>query len=56
MFRSGEMLGPMLLSRHNLHYFQELMAGLRGAIETGTLEQFSTKFHADYHDGDIEEL
>jgi queuine tRNA-ribosyltransferase len=56
MFRSGEMLGPMLLSRHNLHYFQELTAGLRGAIETGTLEQFSTKFHADYHDGDIEEL
>ena len=56
MFRSSEMLGPMLVSRHNLHYYQELMAGLRGAIEAGTLDRFSTKFHADYHDGDVEPL
>lgn len=56
MFRSGEMLGPMLVSRHNLHYFQELMAGLRGAIETGKLTEFSNQFHARYEGGDIEEL
>ncbi len=56
MFRVSEMLGPMLLSRHNLHYYQELMASLRGAIETGTLEQFSAKFHADYTAGDIEAI
>jgi queuine tRNA-ribosyltransferase len=30
--RCGEMLGPMLATIHNLHYYQELMAGLRSAI------------------------
>ncbi|MBI9020314.1 MAG: hypothetical protein JEZ10_03550, partial [Verrucomicrobia bacterium] len=39
-----------------LHYYQELMAGLRGAIETGTLEAFAAKFTEDYEGGDIEEV
>jgi queuine tRNA-ribosyltransferase len=41
------MLGPMLLTWHNLHYYQELMQGLRGAIEAGTLDAFVAKFAAD---------
>ena len=41
-----EMLGPMLLTWHNLHYYQELMQGLRGAIAAGTLERFIDDFHA----------
>ena len=36
LVRSSEILGAMLLTWHNLHYYQELMAGLRRAIETGT--------------------
>jgi queuine tRNA-ribosyltransferase len=32
LFRAGEMLGPMLLTWHNLTYYQDLMRGLRAAI------------------------
>ena len=35
--RCGEMLGPMLMTHHNLHYYHALMHRLRGSIETGTL-------------------
>ena len=34
--RCGEMLGSMLMTRHNLHYYHNLMARLRESIETGT--------------------
>ena len=37
LFRAGEMLGPMLLTWHNLHYYGRLMRGLREAIATGRL-------------------
>lgn len=56
LLKCDEMLGPMLLTRHNLHYYQELMSGLRGAIEQGTLDAFAAKFHADYEGGDIPEI
>jgi len=35
LFRAGEMLGPMLLTWHNLHYYQALMQGARAAILAG---------------------
>lgn len=35
--KCGEILGPRLATMHNLHYYQQLMAGLRAAIEAGTL-------------------
>jgi queuine tRNA-ribosyltransferase len=38
LFRCSEMLGPMLLTWHNLHYYQELMRGLRAAIMAGRLQ------------------
>ncbi len=44
LFRTGEMLGPILLSRHNLHVYQRLMAGLRGAIAEGRLAAFAAPF------------
>ena len=53
LLKCQEMLGPMLITRHNLHYYQELMAGLRGAIEAGSLDQFAETFHEDYTGGDI---
>ncbi len=37
LFRCEEMLGPMLLTWHNIQYYQDLMAGLRDAIGQGRL-------------------
>ena len=53
VFRAGEMISGMLLTWHNLHYFQELMAGLRGAIAAGGLDAFVADFHANRSQGDI---
>jgi queuine tRNA-ribosyltransferase len=39
--RVNEMLGAQLNTIHNLHYFQELMAGLRAAIEAGRVAEFA---------------
>ena len=44
--RCGEMLGSMLNTIHNLRYYQTVMAGLRGAIEAGTLQDFVEQFYA----------
>jgi queuine tRNA-ribosyltransferase len=44
--RCNEMLGPMLGTIHNLHYYQELMAGMRAAIEVRRLEEFVGEFYA----------
>ena len=38
LFRANEMLGPMLLTWHNLQYYQDLMAGLRDAIAVQRLD------------------
>ncbi len=43
--RCGEMLAGQLGTIHNLHYYQELMQGLRGAIEAGTLSRFVADFY-----------
>ncbi|VDS09931.1 Queuine tRNA-ribosyltransferase [Paracoccus haematequi] len=56
VFRAGEMISGMLLTWHNLHYFQELMAGLRAAIAQGRLDDFVADFHALRAQGDIEPL
>ena len=56
LFKAGEYLGPMLLSWHNLHYYQELMAGLRDAISEARLDSFVQDFHAKRAVGDIDPL
>ena len=43
LFRAKEMLGPILLTTHNIHHYQRLMAGLREAIGTGTLAAFAAR-------------
>ena len=53
VFRAGEMISGMLLTWHNLHYYQELMGGLRGAIAAGALADFVADFHARRREGDI---
>jgi len=44
--KCGEMLGSQLNTIHNLRFYQNLMAELRGAIEAGTLSDFVTDFYA----------
>ncbi len=56
VFRAGEIISSMLMTWHNLHYFQELMAGLRGAIAAGQLDDFVAAFEAQRAAGDIEPL
>jgi queuine tRNA-ribosyltransferase len=41
LFKAEEMLGPMLLTWHNVQYYQELMRGLRAAIEEKRLEAYA---------------
>jgi queuine tRNA-ribosyltransferase len=43
--RCGEMLGPMLASIHNLHYYVNLMREIRAALEAGRFADFVTSFH-----------
>ncbi len=52
LFKCGEMLGPILLTWHNIQYYQDLMAGIRGAISTGTLAQFAADTRARWQQGD----
>lgn len=56
VFRSQEMISGMLLTWHNLQYYQDLMQGMRDAIGQGTFTAFQTKFHADRANGDIDRL
>jgi queuine tRNA-ribosyltransferase len=53
LVKAGEMLGAMLLTWHNLHYYQELMVGLRAAISAGSLEAFVADFTETQAKGDI---
>jgi queuine tRNA-ribosyltransferase len=51
--KSGEIIAAMLLTWHNLTFYQDLMAGLRKAIEAGSLSEFAITFgerqrHAAY--------
>ena len=56
LVKIGEILGAMLLTWHNLHYYQELMAGIRNAIAAGDLEAFTADFAKQQARGDIEQL
>ena len=46
LHKVGEILGARLNTIHNLHYYQVLMQGMRGAIENGNFENFKTEFAA----------
>ncbi len=54
--RSGEIIGSMLLTWHNIHYFQELMDGMRRAISEGRFAEWQAAFHSMRSEGDIEPL
>ncbi len=56
VFRSQEMISSMLLTWHNLRYYQDIMAGMREAISAGTFTQWQADFHAGREQGDIDPL
>ncbi len=56
LWRSDEMLGPMLLTWHNLTWYQTLMRELRAAIEEGQFDAYHASFAAGQAKGDIEAI
>jgi queuine tRNA-ribosyltransferase len=54
LFRANEMLGPMLLTWHNLTYYQDLMRGLREAILAGGLEAHAAALRAAWQAGEAD--
>jgi queuine tRNA-ribosyltransferase len=56
LIRADEILGAMLLTWHNLHYYQDIMRGLRGAIESRSLGPWMAAFQSDQELGDIPPL
>ncbi|WP_296419867.1 tRNA guanosine(34) transglycosylase Tgt [Pseudooctadecabacter sp.] len=56
VFRSQEMISGMLLTWHNLTYFQDIMQGMRDAISAGAFAAWEADFHAGRAQGDIEPL
>ena len=54
--KANEILAVMLLTWHNIRYYQRLMEGLRKAIEENKLEDFTAKFYMDQTKGDIREI
>ncbi len=56
LIRSEEILGPMLLTWHNIQFYQDTMRGLRAAIAEGRVQDFAAQALADEARGDIEPL
>ena len=56
IFKSQEILSSMLLTWHNLQYYQDLMAGIRGAILSNCFDKFENNFNATRAQGDIEPI
>lgn len=56
LIKAGEILGAMLMTQHNLRYYQDLMADMRAAISSGTLVAMARAFHETQLAGDIAPL
>ena len=54
LFKADEMLGPMLLTWHNLHYYQDVMRTMRQAIADGNFEEVAGAMEARLSEGDVE--
>ena len=51
LVRAGEMLGAMLMTQHNLHFYQSLMAEMRNAISESRFAAFAQRFREGYQKG-----
>lgn len=49
LIKAGEILGAMLLTEHNLTFYQQLMAAMREAISAGSFAAFAADFRRDYY-------
>ena len=56
VIKTGEIIGSMLLTWHNLHYYQTLMNDLRQAISNQNLSKFVKDFRKMQSSGDIEQI
>ena len=56
LWRAEEILGQVLMTWHNLRYYQDLMAALRAAIEAGRLKEFAGRFMQEQARGDIDPI
>mgnify|MGYP001585501808 FL=1 len=54
--KAGEIISSMLLTWHNLHYYQVLMSELRQAIASNKLDTYVAEFHSIRERGDIEPI
>ncbi len=54
LVKSGEILASMLVTRHNLQFYQDLMAGIRKAIAEDRFDEFAAGFVEGLANGDIE--
>ncbi|MEM8791429.1 MAG: tRNA guanosine(34) transglycosylase Tgt [Pseudomonadota bacterium] len=54
--KAQEIISSMLMTWHNIHYYQELMAGMRRAIAERAFPQFEAAFHATREEGDLPPL
>ena len=50
LFNAKEMLGGMLLSLHNIYFYQEMMSNIRIAIENNEFKKFKDNFLSKYLD------
>ncbi|WP_176591422.1 tRNA guanosine(34) transglycosylase Tgt [Sphingobium sp. EM0848] len=48
LVKAGEMLGAMLMTQHNIHFYQALMQGIRDSISEGRFAAFAADFRRDY--------
>jgi len=48
LIRSKEILGAMLMTQHNISFYQNLLANIRSAIADGQFQEFQTRFLTDY--------
>ena len=56
VFKAQEIISSMLLTWHNLHYYQQLMAKIRQAIENQRFEEFEAEFYKNLSLGDLEPI
>jgi queuine tRNA-ribosyltransferase len=48
LVKAGEILGAMLMTQHNISFYQQLMAEIRASIEEGRFAAFASDFRARY--------
>ena len=56
VFKSQEIISSMLLTWHNLQYYQDLMAGIRSSIRSNSFDDFVDEFYSVRAKGDIEQI